>query len=138
MSLLLRLDPTLFWIIAIPTAIAAAAWALSISCSLCAIEVPQFWHSVLIVFMLVVGNLVVNAALNALVDDFNTMLKVTSALMTTIFIYSASLSIGIATACTVTMLHVGLCFAIYVGMTTIDGVLMAGSVFSVPLCEEEA
>ena len=53
------------WLLAalVPLGVAAAAWALQMSCGFCSVEPPEFWHAVTTVVMIAVANCVLRLVL---------------------------------------------------------------------------
>ena len=51
-------DLDALWTLAalVPLGVAAAAWALQMSCGFCSVEPPEFWHAVTTVVIIAVAN----------------------------------------------------------------------------------
>ena len=57
-QLLHELDPTLVLVVLLPLGALVAGWALQMACSICSVEPPDFWHSVLAVVIICISNVV--------------------------------------------------------------------------------
>ena len=127
MAQLIRdLDPSFVLLILTPLAAIVAGWALRISCSLCAVEPPEFWHSVLAVVMVGVANVILRFWLRVSQIPESLETKYLAPAVLTILIMSMSIRTGPFAAFKVTFVHLLLCGLIYCFVHVMSKSLIAG------------
>ena len=127
MAQLIRdLDPTFVLMIVVPLAAIIAGWALRLSCNLCSVEAPDFWHCVLAVVIVCVANVVLRFWLRVsqVPESFET--QILAPLVTTALVMSMSIRTGPFAACKVTFVHGLLCGLIYCLVHVMSKSLIAG------------
>ncbi len=122
------LDPTFVLIVLVPLAAATAAWALRVACSVCSVESPDFWHSVLAVVIICVANIVLRFWLKVSHVPTGIGPQVVAPLVTTALVIAMSVRTGPLSACKVTFVHGMLCGLIYCMVTAMGKVLIAGMI----------
>jgi hypothetical protein len=100
----------------VPLAVAAAAWALQMSCGFCSVEPPEFWHAVTTVVIIAVTNVVLRFVLQ-MVDSAHGMTpQYLAPAIATAAVIALSLPAGPFTATTITVVQVVLCALMYYAM----------------------
>ena len=61
------LDPTFIWAVLLLLGALIAGWALRVACSVCSVEPPDFWYSVLAVVIICISNIMLQFWLRQLV-----------------------------------------------------------------------
>jgi hypothetical protein len=103
-----------------------AGWALQIACSICSVEPPDFWHSVLAVVIICISNIVLRFWIrdSEVPADFGT--EIFAPAITTALVIAMSIRTGPLAAFKVTFVHGVLCGLIYCVATVMGKVLIAG------------
>jgi hypothetical protein len=97
----------------VPLAVAAAAWALQMSCGFCSIEPPEFWHAVITVVIIAVTNVVLRFVLQMTDSAGGMMGNYAAPAIATATAISLSLPTGPFSATTITVVQVVLCALMY-------------------------
>lgn len=126
MAQMLRdLDPTFVMAVLLPLGTLAAGWALQVACSICSVEPPDFWQSVLAIVIICVSNVVLRFWLR--VSDIPTDLgtQLLAPVLTTGLVIAMSIRAGPFAACKVTFVHGVLCGLMYCVASAMGKVLIA-------------
>jgi hypothetical protein len=97
----------------VPLAVAAAAYALQMSCGFCSIEPPEFWHAVVTVVIIAVANVVLRFVLQMTDSAGGMMGHYAAPAIATATVISLSLPTGPFSATTITVVQVVLCALMY-------------------------
>jgi hypothetical protein len=116
-----RADPTLVLLVATLVGMAAAAWALQMACAVAAVEVPDYWQSLLCVFLVVVSNVLLRFWVNTSIADPDLGTKLVWPLVMTAGIVAVMVRTGPVSAMVVTACEGIFCAGLYLGVS------MAGS-----------
>lgn len=116
-----RVDPTLVLLIATVAGMATAAWLLQMACSVAAVEPPDYWQSLLCVFLVVVSNVLLRFWVNTTVADPGLGSQLVWPLVLTAGIVAVMVRTGPLSAMVVTACEGIFCAGLYLGVS------MAGS-----------
>ena len=122
-SLLRSLDPMTILTICVPVGILAAAWALRMSCAVCAVRVPDLLPAVAVVVMILVANFALRIGLHH--NDMHMGLgsQLLLVLLTSATIISISVRTSIASALAVIITQVFFCSLMYFGVNEVGQAL---------------
>lgn len=125
-QLLHELDPTLVLAVLLPLGALVAGWALQMACTICSVEPPDFWHSVLAVVVICISNIVLRfwLRISEAPADYGTQLLAPA--ITTGLVIAMSIRSGPFAAFKVTFVHGVLCGLIYCVASVMGKVLIAG------------
>ncbi len=125
-QLLPELDPTLMLVVLLPLGALVAGWALQMACTICSVDPPDFWHSVLAVVIICISNVVLRFWLQVseVPADFGTQLFAPA--ITTGLVIAMSIRAGPLGAFKVTFVHGVLCGLIYCVASVMGKALIAG------------
>jgi hypothetical protein len=115
-----RVDPTLVLLVATLLGM-AAAWALQMACAVAAVEPPDYWQSLLCVFLIVVSNVLLRFWVNTSVANPDLGTTVVWPLAMTAGIIAVMVRTGPLSAMVVTACEGIFCAGLYIGFS------MAGS-----------
>ncbi len=120
------LDPTFFWAVLLLLGALIAGWALQVACSVCSVEPPDFWYSVLAVVIICISNIALQFWLRVTQApaDFSTQMLAPA--VTTMLVIAMSIRTGPFAALKVTFVHGVLCGLIYCVFIAMGKVLIAG------------
>ncbi len=120
------LDPTFLWAVLLLLGALIAGWALQVACSVCSVEPPDFWYSVLAVVIICISNVVLRFWLQVseVPADFGTQLFAPA--ITTGLVIAMSIRAGPLGAFKVTFVHGVLCGLIYCVASVMGKALIAG------------
>jgi hypothetical protein len=124
-QLLSNLDPTFVVVVLLPLAAAIAGWALRVACSVCSVEPPDFWHSVLAVMIICVANIVLRFWLRVIQAPIDFGTQFVAPVIVTGLVVSMSIRTGPLSAFKVTFVHGILCGLIYCAALVMSKVLVA-------------
>lgn len=124
-QLLSNLDPTLVVVILLPLAAVIAAWALRVACSVCSVDPPDFWQSVLAVVIICVANIVLRFWLRVVQAPIDFSTQFIAPLVVTGLVVSMSIRTGPFAAFKVTFVHGILCGLIYCAALVMSKVFIA-------------
>jgi hypothetical protein len=97
----------------VPLAVAAAAWALQMSCGFCSIEPPEFWHAVITVVIIAMANVVLRFVLQMTDSAQGMTPQYVAPAIATATVIALALPTGPFTATTITVVQVVLCALMY-------------------------
>ena len=112
-TLLCQFDSGLVLTVTVPLGVAFAAWLLRMSCGLCAVKVPDYWHAVLVILFLGIVNIVLRFWLNVtnVPSDISSQFIVPMA--ATALVMAISLRTSPLAALRVTLVQGALCGVLY-------------------------
>jgi hypothetical protein len=122
------LDPTFVLAVLIPLGALAAGWALQMACSICSVEPPDFWKSVLAVVVICISNIVLRFWLRVTETPANFGTQVFAAAVITALVIAMSIRTGPSAAFKVTCTHGVLCGLIYCVVSAMGKALIVGVV----------
>jgi hypothetical protein len=126
-ELLERFDPTLVLLVATVVGMAAAAWLLRMACIVAAVEPPDYWQSLLCVFLVVVANVMLRYWVNTTVVDPGLGTQLIGPLVLTAGIVAVMVRTGPLSAVLVTVCEGFFCAGLYLGVsmagTALQGML---------------
>jgi hypothetical protein len=126
-QLLSNLDPHFVVIVLLPLAAVIAGWALRVACSVCSVEPPDFWHSVLAVVIIGVANIVLRFWLRTIGAPIDFSTQFVAPIVVTGLVVSMSIRTGPWSAFKVTFVHGILCGLIYCAALVMSKVLIAST-----------
>ena len=97
----------------VPVAVAAAAWALQMSCGFCSVEPPQFWHAVITCVLIAFVNVILRFVLQMTDGAQGFVPQYFLPAIATAAVIALALPTGPFTATTITVVQVMLCALIY-------------------------
>ena len=115
-------DPTFLFLVLLPIAALVAAWALRVSCNICEVAAPDYWHAMLAVIIVAVANLVLRFWLRTGGGPISFEAQLLAPLATTVLVLSMSIRTGPVNACKVLLVQGLLC-----GMILSAAMLMSDS-----------
>jgi hypothetical protein len=127
LQLLPELDLRLAATILLPLGALIAGWALQMACTICSVEPPDYWHSVLAVVIICISNVVLRFWLRVsdIVETYTTQLLMPAAI--TGLIIAMSIRRGPFAALRVTFVHIVLCGLIYCVAAVMGKALIASA-----------
>ena len=124
-ELLSRFDATLVFLVFLPTALFLAAWALQMACAFAAVEPPDYWQSLLCVFLVVVANILLRFWINVWVVDPGFGCHVIWPVALTAAIIAVMVRTGPVSALIVTICEGGICVVLLVGFSMLSSAISA-------------
>lgn len=103
------LDPTLVFLVLVPMAAAATAWALQISCKICGVDAPDYLNCLLAIVVVAVANVVLRFWLRVNQGPISFEAQVLAPVATTILVLAMVIRTGPLNACKVLVVHGLLC-----------------------------
>jgi len=115
-TLLGQFDSGLVLMVSVPLGIVFAAWLLRMSCGMCAVKVPDFWHAVLVILFLGIVHITLRFWLNVtnVPSDMSSQFIVPMA--ATALVMAISLRTSPLAALRVTLVQGALCGVLYFGV----------------------
>lgn len=126
-QLLSNLDPTFVVVVLLPLAAVIAGWALRISCTVCSVDPPDFWQSVLAVVIICVANIVLRFWLRVVQAPIDAGTQFIAQAVVTALVVSMSIRTGPWPACKVTFVHGILCGLIYCAALVMSKAIIASA-----------
>ncbi len=123
-ELLARIDPTLLLFVLLPLGLAAAAWALQMACGVSAVEPPDYWQSLLCVFLVMLSNVLLRFWVNTSVFDPGLGCQLIWPLVMSSAIVALMVRTGPFSAMIVTICEGAFCLALYVGFSMVSTALL--------------
>ena len=123
-ELLTRIDPALVLFVLLPAGLAAAAWALQMACAVSDVEPPDYWQSLLCVFLVVVSNVLLRFWVNTTMFDPGLGAQLIWPLVMSSAIVAVMVRIGPLSAVVVTVCEGAFCLAIYIGFSMASSALL--------------
>ena len=123
-ELLSRFDPTLVFLVFLPAALFMAAWGLQMACAFAAVEPPDYWQSLLCVFLVVVANILLRFWVNISVDDPGFWSQVGWPLVVTSAITAVMVRTGPLSALMVTACEGAICVVLFVGFSMLSSAIL--------------
>ena len=113
MNMFSNLD--VIWALAalVPLGLAAAAWALQMSCGFCSVEPPEFWHAVTTVVIIAFTNVVLRFVLQMTDSSHGLGPQYLMPGVATAVVIALMLPTGPFSASTITVVQVVLCALMY-------------------------
>jgi hypothetical protein len=120
-------DLDTLWTLAalVPLAVAAAAWALQMSCGFCSVDPPEFWHSVTTVVIIAVANVVLRFFLQVTDSAHGIGAEYLAPAVVTAAVIALSLPTGPFSASTITIVEIVLCALMYYAIVWLAGLVMS-------------
>jgi preprotein translocase subunit SecY len=118
-----RVDPTLVLLVATVAGMAAAAWLLQMACAVAAVEAPDYWQSLLCVFLVVVSNVMLRFWVNTTVADPGLGSQLVWPLVMTAGIVAVMVRTGPLSAMVVTACEGIFCAGLYLGVSMANSAL---------------
>ena len=122
------LDPTLVFLVLVPTAAAIAAWALQLACKICDVEVPDYLHCLLAIIVVAIANVVLRFWLRVNQEPLAFGAEWLAPVATTILVLSVLIRTGPINACKVLLVHGLLCGTILGAVLAVTERLPSGLV----------
>jgi hypothetical protein len=97
----------------VPLGIAAAAWALQMSCGFCSVDPPEFWHSVTTVVVIAFANVILRFMLQTMDQATGMSSQYLMPGIATAAVIAVMLPTGPFSASTITVVQVVLCALMY-------------------------
>jgi hypothetical protein len=97
----------------VPLGIAAAAWALQMSCGFCSVDPPEFWHAVMTVVIIAFTNVILRFVLQITDQAAGMGPQYLMPGVATAAVIAIMLPTGPFTASTITVVQVVLCALMY-------------------------
>jgi hypothetical protein len=124
-QLLARIDPVLMFLVIVPLALAAAAWALQMACAIAAVDPPNYWQSFLCVILVLITNVILRFWVNISVPDPGLGYQLLIPLGLTAAIVAVMVRVGPVSAVVVTVCEAALCGGIYLGASMASSAFVA-------------
>jgi len=118
-----RFDPTLVFLVFLPAALFIAAWALQMACGFAAVEPPDYWQSLLCVFLVVVANILLRFWVNISIPDPGFWCHVGWPLVITAGIIAVMVRTGPFSALMVTACEGVICAVLVVGFSMLSSAI---------------
>ena len=122
-----QFDPVLLFLILTPLALAVAGWTLQMACAISAVEPPDYWQSLLCVFLVSVANVLLRFWVNISVPDPGLGYQLLWPLGMTAAIIAVMVRVGPFSAVVVAICQGAICAGIYLFVSmasqTLAGVL---------------
>lgn len=118
-----RLDPTLVLLVATVLGMATAAWLLQMACAVAAVDPPDYWQSLLCVFLVVVSNVILRFWVNTSVADPDLGTQLVWPLVMTAGIVAVMVRTGPLSAMVVTACEGIFCAGLYIGVSMASSAL---------------
>lgn len=114
------------WLLAalVPLGVAAAAWALQMSCGFCSVEPPEFWHAVTTVVMIAVANCVLRLVLQMTDSAYGMGPQYLIPALATSAVIALALPTTPFSAATITIVQIVLCVLIYFGLAWLQELIV--------------
>ncbi len=122
-ELLSRFDPTLVFLVLLPAALLIAAWGLQMACGFAAVEPPDYWQSLLCVFLVVVANLLLRFWINVSVVDPGFWSHAVWPLVVTAAIIAVMVRTGPLSALVVTACQGAICAVLFIGISMLSSAI---------------
>ena len=122
------LDPTFVWAVLLLLGALIAGWALQVACSVCSVEAPDFWYSVLAVVIICISNIVLQFWLRVTQAPADFSTQILAPAVITVLVIAMSIRTGPLAALKVTLVHGVLCGLIYCVVTVMGNAMIAGVV----------
>lgn len=108
-------DLDVLWALAalVPLGVAAAAWALQMSCGFCSVDPPEFWHAVTTVVVCAFVNVILRFGLQMTDAGHGIAGEYGAPALATAAVIALMLPTGPFTATTITVVQVVLCALMY-------------------------
>ena len=132
-QLLQGIDPPLVFLLILPLAAVIAAWALRVSCNMCDVDAPDFWHCLLAVVIVVLSNLALHFALSIHENPLSYEARFLAPLAVTVLVLGMSIRTGPINACKVILVQGILCGILYYAAVLMKKSLMVASVCGLPV-----
>jgi hypothetical protein len=100
----------------VPLGIAAAAWALQMSCGFCSVDPPEFWHAVTTVVIIAFTNVILRFVLQTMDQSTGLSTQYLMPAIATAAVIAVMLPTGPFSATTITIVQVVLCALMYYAM----------------------
>lgn len=115
------------WVLAalVPLGVAAAAWALQMSCGFCSVEPPEFWHAVTTVVMIAVANCILRLALQMTGSAYGMGPQYLIPALATSAVIAVALPTTPFSAMTITLVQIILCVLIYFGLAWLQELVVS-------------
>lgn len=115
------------WILAalVPVALAAAAWALQMSCGFCSVEPPEFTHAVSMVVMIAIANATLRLVLQITGSAYGMAPQYLIPALVTSAVVAVALPTTPFSAMTITIVQIVLCALIYVAFAWVQEAAVA-------------
>src|SRR5262249_20639958 len=123
-DLLARIDPTLVLFVLLPLGLAVAAWALQMACAMSAVEPPDYWQSLLCVFLVIVSNILLRYWVNTTMFNPGLSYQLVWPLVMSSAIVAVMVRTGPFSAVVVTVCEGAFCLAIYIGFSMASSALL--------------
>lgn len=120
------IDPTFVWAVLLLLGALIAGWALQVACSVCSVEPPDFWYSVLAVVIICVSNIVLQFWLRVTQAPADFSTQILAPAVIAVLVIAMSIRTGPFAALKVTFVHGVLCGLIYCAVNLMGKVLIAG------------
>lgn len=110
------------WMLAalVPVALAAAAWALQMSCGFCSVEPPEFTHAVSMVVMIAIANATLRLVLQMTGSAYGMAPQYLIPMLITGAVIAIALPTTPFSALTITIVQIVLCALIYVAFAWVQ------------------
>jgi hypothetical protein len=123
-ELLAKHDPALVVLVFLPAAFFIAAWALRMACEFSAVEPPDFWQSLLCVFLVIVSNVLLRYWVNISVADPGLGSQLLWPLVMSASIVAVMLRTGPFSALMVTLCEGAFCMVLYLCFSMLSARLL--------------
>jgi hypothetical protein len=123
-QLLAMFDPTLVFLVLVPAALFISAWALQMACAFAAVEPPDYWQSLLCMFLVVVANVLLRFWVNVSILEPGLGSQVLGPLVMTAGIIAIIVRTGPFSALMVTICEGGICAVLFVGFSMLMSAVM--------------
>ena len=125
-QVLCDLDPIFVRAVLLLLGALIAGWALQVACSVCSVEPPDFWYSVLAVVIICISSIVLQFWLRVTQAPADFSTQILAPAVITVLVIAMSIRTGPLAALKVTFVHGVLCGLIYGILTVMGKVLIAG------------
>ncbi len=112
-TLLSQFDPGWVLTVTVPLGIAVAAWLLRMSCGMCAVEAPDFWHAMLVTLLLGLMHIALRFWMNVTDVPPGIGSRFIVPMMASALVLAISLRTGPLAALRVTLVQGALCGVLY-------------------------
>ncbi len=123
-ELLAKYDPVLVFLVLLPTALLLAAWALRMACDFSAVEPPDFWQSLLCVFLVIVSNVLLRFWVSISVADPGLGSQFLWPLVMSATIVAVMVRTGPFSALMVTLCEGAFCVVLFTGFSMLSSALL--------------
>ncbi len=123
-QLLALFDPFLVSLIFLPAALFISAWALQMACGFAAVEPPDYWQSLLCMFLVVVANVLLRFWVNVSIPEPGLGSQVLGPLAVTAGIIAIMVRTGPFSALMVTLCEGGICAVLFIGFSMLVSAVM--------------